>query len=178
MELPSHVKEQARGRQQYKHNDQVVYEWEQSLEDVIMYFQPPPPCLPKNQKALRAQLQPGQTLPTLDVQITRDTVAVGLKGNPPFLREQLGGQCITSESFWMIEDDELVITLQKMRKGETWSCACQGHGQLDPLTQSEQSKKILLERFQEEHPGFDFSQAEMNGMVPDAREFMGGISYK
>jgi hypothetical protein len=36
----------------------------------------------------------------------------------------------------------------------------------------------LLERFQQENPGFDFSQATMNGQVPDARTFMGGISYK
>ena len=112
----------------------MVYEWEQSLDDVILYFQPPPPCLPRNQKALRAQLQPGQTLPTLEVTIDTTLLQVGLKGNPPFLNEQLGGQVIKSESFWMIEDDELVITLQKMRKGETWSNACAGHGKLDPLS--------------------------------------------
>lgn len=35
----------------------------------------------------------------------------------------------------------------------------------------------MLERFQEEHPGFDFSDADFNGKVPEAREFMGGIKY-
>jgi hypothetical protein len=35
-------------------------------------------------------------------------------------------------------------------------------------------KRILLERFQEENPGFDFSGAEVNGTVPDPRTFMGG----
>jgi len=29
-----------------------------------------------------------------------------------------------------------------------------------------------------EHPGFDFSQATVNGGVPDAREFMGGITQQ
>lgn len=53
-----------------------------------------------------------------------------------------------------------------------------GHQALDPITQEEVKKNILLERFQEENPGFDFSQAKMNGQVPDAREFMGGVSYK
>ena len=83
-----------------------------------------------------------------------------------------------SESFWMIEDDELHIQLCKMKKAETWSCACQGHQTMDPVTQTEVQKNILMERFQEENPGFDFSQATMNGNVPDAREFMGGVSYK
>jgi hypothetical protein len=36
-------------------------------------------------------------------------------------------------------------------------------------------KKMLLERFQEEHGGFDFSDAQINGMVPDPQKFMGGI---
>jgi hypothetical protein len=36
---------------------------------------------------------------------------------------------------------------------------------------------MMLERFQEEHPGFDFSGAEFNGSVPEARDFMGGIKY-
>jgi hypothetical protein len=61
-------------------------------------------------------------------------VKVGLKGNPPFLDEELGGPVKPSESFWMIEDDELHIQLQKMHKADTWSQACKGHQQLDPLT--------------------------------------------
>ena len=72
---------------------------------------------------------------------------MGIKGNPPFLSEQLGGTVKPSESFWMIEDDELHIQMTKMRKAETWSCACQGHQTLDPLTQTEVQKNILLERF-------------------------------
>ncbi len=43
--------------------------------------------------------------------------------------------------------------------------------------QNEMQKNILLERFQEENPGFDFSGAEVNGMVPDPRNFMGGVKY-
>jgi hypothetical protein len=35
----------------------------------------------------------------------------------------------------------------------------------------------MLERFAEENPGFDFSNAEFNGNVPEARNFMGGIKY-
>ena len=64
-----------------------------------------------------------------------------------------------------------------MKKGETWNSALMGHEQLDPMMQEEMRKKILLERFQQENPGFDFSDAAMNGNVPDAREFMGGVKY-
>lgn len=78
----------------------------------------------------------------------------------------------------MIEDGELHIQLCKLKKAETWNAACQGHEALDPLTQQEVQKNILLERFQEENPGFDFSQASMSGQTPDPRTFMGGVSYK
>jgi hypothetical protein len=54
---------------------------------------------------------------------------------------------------------------------------CCARPQLDPMTHQEVQKKVMLERFQEEHPGFDFSGAEFNGMAPDPREFMGGVKY-
>lgn len=177
MEIPKDVQEKARGRQQFKHGETVVYEWEQSLEEVIMYFKPPPWALPKAQREMKKNLQPGQQLPELYVNIERDRIEVGVKPNPPFISEELGGMVVKSESMWMIEDDELVVNLQKMRKAETWTCACKKHGELDPFTKTEVQKKIMLERFQEENPGFDFSNANFNGMVPDARTFMGGVSY-
>jgi len=39
------------------------------------------------------------------------------------------------------------------------------------------SQRLMLERFTAENPGFDFSNAEFNGTVPDARQFMGGVKY-
>ena len=68
-----------------------------------------------------------------------------------------------SESFWMIEDNELHLQLCKIKKAETWPSAFLGHQTLDPMMQQEVQKTILLERFQEENPGFDFSQAAMSG---------------
>ena len=56
-----------------------------------------------------------------------------------------------------------------------WMGVLKGQQTLDPMLQEEVKKNILLERFQKENPGFDFSQAQMNGQVPNAREFMGGI---
>lgn len=79
---------------------------------------------------------------------------------------------------WMFTDGEVNINLQKMNKAEVWDRALQGRGgqTLDIISNEEARKKIMLERFQEEHPGFDFSSAEFNGAVPDARTFMGGVS--
>mmetsp|Transcript_26993 Transcript_26993/g.26623 ORF Transcript_26993/g.26623 Transcript_26993/m.26623 type:complete len:80 (-) Transcript_26993:20-259(-) len=77
----------------------------------------------------------------------------------------------------MVDNDELVINLQKMRKAETWASCCKRHGELDAFTKTEVQKQLMLERFQQENPGFDFSNAEFNGNVPDPRTFMGGVSY-
>ena len=66
-------------------------------------------------------------MPELEVKITLENLTIGIKGNPPFLNEKLGGQVKTSESFWMLEDDELHIQLAKLKKAETWACACKGH---------------------------------------------------
>ncbi|CAD8128735.1 unnamed protein product [Paramecium sonneborni] len=125
-------------------------------------------------------------MPKLDIQIKGDHIKIGIKGNPAFIDEPLVKQCDSSESYWLIEDEELHIILQKAYKGELWPSVFVGHGKVDPLTEQELQKKMLLERFQEEHPverfqeehpGFDFSGAQVNGMVPNARTFMGGIKH-
>ena len=47
----------------------------------------------------------------------------------------------------MIEDEELHVQLCKLKKAETWVSACLGHQSLDPITEQEVKKNILLERF-------------------------------
>jgi hypothetical protein len=81
-------------------------------------------------------------------------------------------------------------------QGETWGSPFKGH-EMDVLTQQQEQQRLLLERFQQEvretfklsiwegsrrhnilhfvhlqHPGFDFSGAEVKGTVPNARTFM------
>ena len=136
-QVQQRIAQNAKGRQQFKHGDRVVYEWDQNLDDVNIYIDPPPVFKPATRRQIQAQLQPGQTLPELSITIETNKLTVGIKGNPPFLQEQLGGMVKPSESFWMIEDDELHIQLCKMRKAETWACACKGHETMDPITQTE-----------------------------------------
>jgi hypothetical protein len=101
---------------------------------VNIYIQLPQVFIPKYRAQLKSQLKAGETLPELDVKITVNELSVGIRGNPPFLSEKLGSQVKTSESFWMIEDEELHIELCKLKKAETWPSACLGHQSLDPLT--------------------------------------------
>lgn len=90
------------------------------------------------------------------------------------LQEDTAGVCIAKESMWTLDDGELCITLTKAKKAETWPSVFKGHQAMDPLAQSSVQKQMLLERFQEENPGFDFRDAQINGQVPDPRTFMGG----
>lgn len=147
------------GRLVFAHGGRAVYEWEQSLEEVLVYVRPPA----------------GVRAAHLACVIAPRHLTLGIKGLPPFLDEPLAAICVAKESLWGFEDGEVTITLTKAAKGETWPCVCEGHGALDALTRTDTHRRMLLERFGQEHPGFDFSGAEVSGAVPDPRTFMGGV---
>ncbi|CAM9612748.1 unnamed protein product [Hapterophycus canaliculatus] len=150
------------GRIKFEHEGTTVYEWEQSMEEVNLYIETPP----------------GVKADRVDCKITPTHIRLGLKGNPPFIDEDTGGPVVVEESYWMMDGGELNVNLQKMKKADTWPAALQGRNTtVDPVTLEGMQKKIMLERFQSENPGFDFSGAEFNGQVPDARSFMGGVKY-
>ncbi len=146
------------GRRAFTSGGQTVYEWEQTLEDVLVYITPPP----------------GVKASHLFVKIAPGHVSLGLKGAPPFIDERLAGTCVAGESLWTFDDGVLQVQLTKAHRAETWPSVFVGHGELDAAAQAAVHKALLLERFQQEHPGFDFSGADVNGAVPDPRTFMGG----
>ena len=74
-------------------------------------------------------------------------------------------------------DGEIHVVLAKGSKGVAWPGVFDGHTKVDPFTQSEIQKGLMLERFQSENSGFDFSGATFNGQVPDPKTFMGGVGY-
>ena len=152
-----------KGRFKFEHEGRTIYEWEQSLEEINLYVQPP--------EGVRPEM--------IACKITPTHLSLGLRGNPPFLDEDTYGPVVEAESFWMMNDGEITVNLQKMRKGETWDAALKGRGgaSVDPFTKQEIQKQLMLERFQEENPGFDFSGASFNGQVPDPKNFMGGVGY-
>lgn len=76
---------------------------------------------------------------------------------------------------WTLEDGELHVTFEKARRGEAWPGAFEGHGGEGATGVEEDRRRLMLQRFQEENPGFDFSSATFSGSVPDAATFMGGV---
>ncbi|KAH6756757.1 HSP20-like chaperones superfamily protein [Perilla frutescens var. hirtella] len=143
----------------YIHNGQKVFDWDQTLEEVNMYIDLPP-NVPKK---------------LFSCKIDSKHVEVGIKGNPPYLNHDLTFPVKTDCSFWTLEDNMMHITLQKREKGQTWSSPIMGQAELDPYAADLEQKRLMLQRFQEENPGFDFTQAQFSGNCPDPRTFMGGI---
>ncbi|XP_058109075.1 uncharacterized protein LOC131252514 [Magnolia sinica] len=146
-------------RHSFVHAGQKVFEWDQTLEEVNIYISLPPNVPTK--------------LFSCTIQSTH--LQVGIRGNPPYLNHDLTCPVKTDSSFWTLEDGTMHITLQKRDKGQTWTSPILGQGQLDPYSADLEQKRLLLQRFQEENPGFDFSQAQFSGNCPDPRTFMGGI---
>ncbi|KAL6977464.1 hypothetical protein U1Q18_026263 [Sarracenia purpurea var. burkii] len=123
-------------RHSFFHDNQKVFEWDQTLEEVNIYITLPPDVPTK----------------LFHCKIQSKHVEVGIK-----------------------EDDTMHITLQKRDKGQTWASPILGQGQLDPYSADLEQRRLMLQRFQEENPGFDFSQAQFTGNCPDPRTSMGGI---
>mmetsp|Transcript_25745 Transcript_25745/g.66597 ORF Transcript_25745/g.66597 Transcript_25745/m.66597 type:complete len:157 (-) Transcript_25745:277-747(-) len=146
----------------FVHNGQVIYEWEQTLEEIHCYIKPPE----------------GITARHLDITIASRHLRVGIKGNPPFIDDDFCELVNSEDSLWTLEDGVLHLSLAKGSKGVTWASMLKGQQALDPYSQSEVQKSLMLERFQAENPGFDFSGAEFNGQVPDPKTFMDGLKYK
>lgn len=175
----------------FEYSGQKVYEWEQSLDEVTIYIDAPP-NLPKDNA--------GQYVV---VNILPAGLQVGLRGSDRyFIDERTFDKVKVKESSWYIDDGVITIVLAKVFRGQTWEGVLRGHldnnnaasaiksndgnGKsgssvkkecIDPLTRQEMQRTMMLERFQEENPGFDFRDAKFNGEVPDPRTFMGGVGY-
>ncbi|GBF88563.1 hypothetical protein Rsub_01278 [Raphidocelis subcapitata] len=145
-------------RHTFEHGGRTVYEWDQTLAEVNVYVPVPP--------GVRAR--------DMFCDIDRTHLRFGLKGNPPFLDLDLMAPVKVSESVWTLEDGELHISLTKLEAGESWPAVIRGH-EVDVVTQQQEQQRLMLERFQREHPGFDFSQAKFNGEAPNPRTFLGGM---
>ena len=122
----------------------------------------------------------GVTASQLICNIHSDRLQLGLKGHDRFfIDEQTCSKVDTSESSWYMGDDGVInIVLIKAHRGETWVSALKGQAVVDAATKESIQKELVLERFQEENPGFDFRGAEFSGSAPDPRTFMGGVGYR
>jgi hypothetical protein len=71
-------------RKQFIYKDRVIYEWEQTLEDVNIFVTPP--------QGIKAKM--------IDCKITPTQLTLGIKGNPPFIQENFFSQVKVKDSFW------------------------------------------------------------------------------
>ncbi|XP_041358876.1 nudC domain-containing protein 2-like [Gigantopelta aegis] len=70
------------------------------------------------------------------------------------------------DSLWTLEDKKLIrIALSKAKPSlnHCWKSLLVDQYEADPMTYDEMEKKLTLERFQSENPGFDFSDAQVSG---------------
>ncbi|OEU15826.1 hypothetical protein FRACYDRAFT_154032, partial [Fragilariopsis cylindrus CCMP1102] len=187
-------------RYRFEYNDNTIYEFEQSLDDVTIYVIPPP-FITKGRQ--------------INCIISPNHLKLGLQQSW-FLNEDTYGTVEVDASTWTLEDDDndednkskdkinndngsrkkvIVITLTKANRGTAWEAALKGNpnaaaaaasattassassNTMDAISVEQVKKDLLLEKFQEENPGFDFRGADFNGSVPDARKFMGGVQY-
>lgn len=171
------------GRYFFLYKNARIYEWEQKLSEVIVYIAAPPI------ENLSKQ--------TIDCQITANHVKLGLKGQDQyyFIDETTYETVEVGKSFWCIEEIEsttsdppekletvkmIVIYLHKANKAKVWENVFVGKFPgiaLDPLQVENEKRALLLERYGEEHAGFDFRDAQITGSVPDPRSFMGGVAH-
>jgi CS domain len=151
----------------FSYHGTPIYEWEQSLSEVVLYVPEPP---------MRG---------TVLCKITPAHIQLGLKGmSRLFLDAPTFAAVETAESTWCWEDDDdgkkwIVIYLQKAAKGVVWETPLTGQfsASIDPVSMDFVKRQLLKERWQDENPGMDFRDAEFNGSIPDPRTYMGGVSY-
>ena len=76
-----------------------------------------------------------------------------------------------------VEDGRtLVVSLPKSTE-VTWTSVVKGEYEIDPMTKESMEKKILLEKFQNQYEGFEFSETQMNGpMHGDPKTFFDQIT--
>lgn len=153
----------------FEYNGRSIYQWEQTLDEVILYV-PAPPAHAK-----------------VACTIDSSRVRLGLHTSTQYMIDEATyGKVDIEESTWTLEDGNVVIYLQKANKGLVWESALLGRrvnesivaAVLDPFQLEQVKQELLLERWQAENPGMDFRDAKFNGAtVPDPRTYMGGVKY-
>ncbi len=132
------------------------YAWAQTIDEVVVTI--PVPIATRGRD--------------LEVVIKSNHLKVKLKSQPEAVIDgELSKTIKTKESIWTLEDKdkeskEVKILLGKAVSHESWKSLIKGQDELDPFLSDQMDKKMMLERFQKDYPGFDFSGAQFNGQLP------------
>uniref|UniRef100_A0A914XFM7 CS domain-containing protein n=2 Tax=Plectus sambesii TaxID=2011161 RepID=A0A914XFM7_9BILA len=117
---------------------------------------------------IEASLDEPVTTKDLAIVIKNNRISLTVKGKV-FFQGELCKVIQADESTWTLEDKKLIrILLAKANPGadNLWSALLantEDDYAVHPFTLDEMQKKLTLERFQKEHPGMDFSGADITG---------------
>lgn len=113
----------------------------------------------------------------LDVVISSNRVSISRRGleenRAYYLNHELTRTVKSGECLWTFDSEtrEVHIQLAKSLEDEVWESVFIGH-KSQRQEEEQDRKKLMLERFQAENPGFDFSGAEFTGTIPDPKTFL------
>jgi len=94
----------------------LPYKWRQTLSDVDITV-----AVPEETRAKQ-----------LAIEIKRNRISVGLKGQPPILTGELCKEIKVDESTWTLDDQrEIAIHLEKATTSTWWDSVVQGHPKID-----------------------------------------------
>ncbi len=78
----------------------------------------------------------------LDIEISNKKLRVGLKGRPPLIDGELHKRVIVDDSFWTLEDSDVVLNLQKDNKMEWWKCVIIGDAEINTQKVQPENSKL------------------------------------
>ena len=153
----------------HKHFDdasgRLLYEWEQTLDEVNVF-------VPTDASAHKTK--------DLNVLVTGNAIEITTKKNDAIVFPKLGlfRPTIADDSVWTrdAQTGEIHVQVVKCKKAEPWVgafvCDSEATASMKGIS-DEERKRMMRARFQRDHPGFDFSEAEFEDgkEIPDASEW-------
>ncbi|XP_028816334.1 nudC domain-containing protein 2 [Denticeps clupeoides] len=115
--------------------------------------------------SIEVNVPPGTSAKEVKCELGSRRVELVVRGQQVF-KGKLFGTTVEDEATWTLEDKCLIrIVLMKANReaGNCWGSLLDGQYSADPWVQDQMQRKLTLERFQRENPGFDFSGAEISG---------------
>lgn len=137
------------------------YAWMQTLDEVHVQVKVPE----------------GWMLKDVRVHLEKDRFLLSWKDQPPQVDGRWCESIRVDESYWTWMDGMLSLFLTKLDRGKAWTRLLLDDDSIDPKEQQALKERLMLERFQKENPGFDFTDAEFVGHCPEPNTFMDGMKY-
>lgn len=87
-------------------------------------------------------LPAGTKAKMLDIEIKNSSLKVGVKGQTPIIKGDFHKRIIVDDSFWTLEDGDVVLNLQKENKMEWWKCVMVGDEEINTQKVQPENSKL------------------------------------